>query len=106
MWTVQYISTAIVLLLINAKYTLVKLPEGSPILAGKFDDFSVEWYGVVGGTIVLSCFINAVMPLFNFVFLLQAGLKRCIDRGCSCDKRRTKKILQSDYEQLYMGSLL
>jgi len=69
MWTVQFVSTALILLLINANYSnVMTLPEGTPILAGEYQDFSSEWYGVVGATIVLSCFFNAVMPLMNFLY--------------------------------------
>lgn len=31
---------------------------------------------------------------------------RCLDRGCSRDAKRTKKLLQSEYEALYTGSEL
>jgi hypothetical protein len=32
------------------------------------------------------------------------GFKRCIDRGCSCNKKNTKQLLQEDYENINTGS--
>lgn len=31
--------------------------------------------------------------------------KRCFDRGCSFDAKKTKKIIQPEYEGLYLGSV-
>jgi hypothetical protein len=68
MWVVQFISTAVILLLINADWReVVPLPENFPILAGKYRDFGINWYEGVGATICLTCFINAVMPWISFI---------------------------------------
>ena len=32
------------------------------------------------------------------------GCKRCCDRGCSCDDRRTSKLVQEDYENINTGN--
>ena len=79
------------------------LPEDSPLLNGQYYDFLAEWYGVVGVSIAVSCLINAITPLFNFGFKVAYGLLRCIDRGCTADMTKTKKILQDDYEKSYTG---
>ena len=60
---------------------------------GEYDDFFPEWYGLVGSAIALACFFNAIMPIFNFLFWLVAGLKRCCDRGCTYNMKKTKKII-------------
>ena len=31
---------------------------------------------------------------------------RCLDRGCSFDKKKTKKLLQSEYEATYIGGVI
>ena len=36
-------------------------------------------------------------------YLILYGMRRCSDRSCSCDKRKSKKYLQSEYEELYTG---
>ena len=41
-----------------------------------------------------------VLPISNLIFY---SCKRSYDRGCTCDKRKSKKYLQSDYEELYTG---
>ena len=91
MWTVQYVASALCLLLINAKYTLIKLPSWMPFLAGDYSDFTYEWYTVVGTPIVISTFISAMMHVSYFAFWIIKGFVRCLDRGCSYDMTKTKK---------------
>ena len=112
MWIVQFVSTALVLLLINQKLhdssrfkEIFDLPEQIPVLQGDYDDFLPEWYGIVGTAIALSCFFTAIMPFSNFMFWLLRGCFRCCDRGCTCQMKNTKKILQQDYEEMYMGAI-
>jgi len=105
MWIVQFTSTALILLLINADWrAVISLPSNFPILVGKYKDFSVDWYSAVGATICLTCFTNTIMPLSNLVWWWITECKRCKDRGCiSCNEKKTRKVLQSDYEKLYTG---
>ena len=45
MWVVQYISSCIVIVLLNINLTsVVSLPDKFPILTGRFRDFPSEWY--------------------------------------------------------------
>lgn len=39
----------------------------------------------------------------NMMFWLLAFLKRCIDRGCTFNSRKTKKFIQQDYEEVNFG---
>ena len=112
MWIVMFVNTALILLLINFRLDdnsrlreIFEVPSQSPVLQGEFADFRPEWYGIVGTAIALSCFTNAVMPFSNFLFWIQKGCSRCMDRGCSCDMRRTSKLIQKEYEDLYMGAI-
>jgi hypothetical protein len=52
----------VVILLVNARITEVKLPAFIPLFSGKYNDFSVEWYRVVGSTITFTMLINIVSP--------------------------------------------
>lgn len=98
-------STALVLLLIHADYRqVVYLPENSPILAGDYSDFNVNWYESVGATIALSTFLNVVATVSMLGMPCLNTCKRCCDRKCSCDERKTSKVIQSEYEALYTGS--
>jgi hypothetical protein len=89
---------------VNAKVTEVRLPDYIPLFGGKYNDFSVEWYRVVGSTIVLTMIIQIVTPHIGFVIeMIKKSVARCWDRGCTCNKRRTKKWLQADYDEVYRG---
>jgi hypothetical protein len=49
---------------------------------------------MVGTTIALTMIINIITPhVGTFFFIIYGGFKRCVDRGCSCDKRKTKMLL-------------
>ena len=90
--------------MVNAKFDNVSLPAFFPILTGEFSDFTVEWYRVVGSTIALTMLINIVSPHISTLLgnVIQSGI-RCCDRGCSFNRRITKKLLQEDYEGIYTG---
>lgn len=71
---------------------------------GKYEDFTVEWYRVVGSTISFTMLINIITPHTGAIVGLFIGsLTKCLDRGCTCDHRRTKQRLQEDYEHKYTG---
>jgi hypothetical protein len=63
----------------------------------------VDWYFVVGSTIAFSTFINAAATLSMISEYFVAILKRCLDRCCTCNTKRTSKKLQSEYQDLYKG---
>jgi len=77
----QFINTAVVALVVNAKIESVtqglpkNLKEAFPIFAGEFRDFTKTWYEVVGVQILTTVLINAVLPLLP---LLISVLLRCI----------------------------
>ena len=111
MWSVQFISTALLLLIINArtketsKIFATELKKETSVFTGRFDDFYAEWYGAVGSSICLTCYLNTVVPWANFAFWLAKGILRCFDRKGSWDMRRTRQIIQEDYEEQYMGNV-
>jgi hypothetical protein len=91
MFLVQLINTGLVILFVNASITEIKLPEFIPLFQGKYPDFTVEWYKVVGSTISFTMVINIITPHTGaLIGMFVGGLKKCLDRGCSCDKRITK----------------
>jgi hypothetical protein len=104
MFLVQFINTGLVLLLVNARISGVNLPSAFPIFAGRFSDFTVEWYKNVGSTISLTMFINIFTPhIGGFVAVIKDSIFQCLDRKCRRDKRITKQFLQEDYNNIYMG---
>lgn len=79
------------ILLVNARVSEVNLPAFIPLFAGKYNDFSVEWYRVVGSTISFTMLINIVTPHAGaLIGVLISAIKKCLDRGCTCNKRNTK----------------
>ncbi|CDW91797.1 UNKNOWN [Stylonychia lemnae] len=77
-----------------------------PIFAGEYDEFTVEWYRVIGATISFTLLINIFTPhMANGMFQVIGMIKRCRDRGCTCDRRKTKQLLQSDYEDMNTGTM-
>jgi hypothetical protein len=62
MFLVQFINTGVVILLVNARISEVSLPETFPVFAGRYSDFTVDWYKNVGATISLTMFINIFTP--------------------------------------------
>ena len=53
---------------------------------------------------MLTMMINVLSPHIGaFAKIFIRAVKKCFDRGCSFNKRRTGKLLQEDYEELYMG---
>lgn len=48
--------------------------------------------------------INIITPHVGaFIGIILSGFKRCWDRKCTCDKKKTRRRVQEDYEMLYMG---
>ena len=111
MWVVQFVNTAVILLIINNRLNddglirRVLKSTGTENLAfdGDYADFNTEWYNIVGITIFTTAFINGITPVFTLLQMCIAGCKRCLDRGCSSDRSKTSKIIQSEYEAVYTG---
>jgi hypothetical protein len=100
----EFINTVLLLILVNAKVPEMNVPDNFPILSGRFADFNVAWYRNVGTTIMLTMLINIVMPpLVDNLAYLFTLYKRCRDRSCTRDAKKTKQVLQEDYNELYSG---
>lgn len=53
MFLVQFINTGIVIFLVNAQLGI--RINNFPVFAGQYDEFTVDWYRMVGSTIVSLC---------------------------------------------------
>jgi hypothetical protein len=48
---------------------------------------------------------NIVTPhIVNGMYFFMQGVTRCCDRSCTCNARRTKKVIQSEYESANIGA--
>ena len=71
MWVLQFVNTAIILIIINNRLSsnglitaLTETTGTSGILFnGDYSDFNTEWYAVVGITIFTNSFIGAITPV-------------------------------------------
>jgi len=53
---------------------------------------------------ILTILFQIVTPHLGVVLtFLWKGVVRCFDRNCTCNERKTKQVIQSDYEDLYTG---
>lgn len=90
----EWINTVLLLILVNSKIPELDLPDGFPIFNGKYIDFDSPWYRSVGTTITLTMVVNIIMPLImERIFYTIKVYRRCRDRGCTRDKKKTKKVL-------------
>jgi hypothetical protein len=80
----------------------IRFPSG--ILQGNYTDFSSMWYVDVGTQIIFAMILEIsgphIVPIMSWI-LVQS--RRLIDRGFTCDKKKSKQLLQQEYEELYTG---
>lgn len=74
------------------------------VLVGPFDEFDRRWYMVIGASVTLISIFISVQPHIGLLFkAIGLNLRRCADRGCTQNKRKTKQVTQAEYEDLYTG---
>jgi hypothetical protein len=104
----QYVNTAIIILLAHNSFlwseeTRAEYSKAN-VLVGVFDEFDDQWYLRIGSSII---FAQAAMVFFPHIFTILESMhlccRRCIDRSCSFNTKKTHKIIQSEYEDLYTG---
>ena len=72
---------------------------------GTYLEITAGWFIEFGSMIVQTMIIEIAVPhLFPLIIWAVVGIMRCCDRRCRCDQRKSKKILQDDYEELYVGT--
>ena len=111
MWVLQFINTAIILLIVKNRIAgngliqtaLETVGLEGLFFNGQYNDFTPEWYDVVGITIFTTAFVNGISPVFTAANYIFALFLRCADRTCSKDEKKTRKIIQSEYEAQYTG---
>jgi hypothetical protein len=93
---IQFINLGLVLLMINLRMDIlqgIKIPAG--LLSGAYEDFSSMWYIDVGTQILFAMLLEIGAPhCVPLMWLTYYEVRRLWDRGCTCDKRRSKKLIQ------------
>ena len=120
---VQFINIGLVNVLVNANLELLQRGDSSfgklvggfqdlfslnvpsfRMLNGDYRDLDVKWYKDVGSTFVMTVGLNSAIPVFTpLLFMILGYLKRCMNRGCSRNLRKSKSETQADLEKLYVG---
>ena len=101
-FAVQYFNTAFLLLLVGANMS--EQPFSFGLNGGSFTDFNSTWFRTLGNTITGTMWFNAWFPILEA--LAYFGLRiffRLLDKGCSCDKYKTKKTSIQAYLNVYTG---
>jgi len=82
-FVVQFVNTGILLLMVSADASQT-LPYLGAIFAGRFPDFTSEWYNTTGNSLVAAMQFNIYWPIIEFfVFFGLRYLFRLLDGGCS-----------------------
>lgn len=104
MAALSFLNSGVVILLIN--FRLDSMSDFSmPVLKGEYTKFSSEWYRLVGSTICLTVIFMALVPhMANIGMQVMYCTKRCCDRRCTCDLKKTRKLTQWDYEDINIGN--
>ena len=99
---VQFFNTAFLLLLVGAN--LSEQPFAFWLTGGQFSDFNSMWFRSIGNTLVGTMMFNAFFPIIEALLYLSLRiLRRVMDRGCSCDRYKTKKTSIRAYLDCYTG---
>lgn len=98
LFLLSLLNTAALVVLLNLRLDAA----WEPLRRGTFRDFSVSWYQQVGVSLTMTLLAALLIP-----HLTPAGLRvlmscrRCADRKCTCNPRKTGKFSQLDLTMLY-----
>ena len=103
-----YLNTAILILLSHNSFAWsnkrAQENDKSDFLIGPYSEFDSDWYLRIGTALI---FAQGAMLVFPHIFTLMQSIMlcmtRCIDRRFSWNTKKTSKIIQSEYEDLYTG---
>jgi len=102
MTIMAFINTGLLVQIVYFDWT----PRGIdlPLLLAEYDEFTTEWYSQVGSTIMVTMILMIFTPHFgNIGFVVWNCCKRCVDRKCTFNERKTSKYVQYHYEQVNLG---
>ena len=96
----QFLNTAIIVLLVNARMpprVSNPVPSELKLLNGHFQDFSRQWYSVVGVAVSMTLMLNIFLP--HAAVLVQAGLFRL--KRCWAMARHGHTLTQEELDLLW-----
>lgn len=95
LWIIQFLNSSMLVVLLSSNVTTFNrvLPSWFPIFTGEYEDITEAWFKDVGIVVALSCFSNCILSIKNVSNLLKSFVKQCLDRGCTRDPKKTKKVV-------------
>ena len=104
----HFINSALIIMLAQNSFLWSEEERASfdrgNLFVGVYDEFNSEWFLNVGSALLITQAFMLVVPhMFIVIQAIYLGCYRCYDRGFSFDTKNTKKIIQSEYEDLYTG---
>ena len=103
----SFLNTAILMVLNEANFD--DFDAGNGYLSwvfshGSYTDFSQEWYGSVGNTLIKTMIFSAYFPIIEFCgFWCLKQAMRLWDRGLTSNELHTKRTSSQMYAELYSG---
>ena len=89
---------------LNYGYDPKASSEPLSLFGGPYLDLTNDWYLVPGSVIIMVVAQMMFMPhIFTIINSIIVSCVRCFDRGCTCSRKKTSKVSQKDYEDLYTG---
>ena len=107
MFMLQFINSGIIILLVNFRLTDKTFTSWFPIpiLEGKYQKFTADWYTEIAPTICITLILMCLSPHgANLTVQLLYATRRCYDRRFTLNSKKTRQILQQDYESLNVGN--
>lgn len=101
----QFFNTGLIILIVNANLTEHQPKAIFSIFNGPFSDYMPQWYLDVGMKIIVTYFVQGLMPFVKIVIEgFKSTLKILIDTKCRFDPYVTRKTNMHSYKAVYYGA--
>jgi len=100
----QLLTMVLIIPAVNLNVKLEGADAFLGILDGKFDDYNTRFFMHCAPQLLALVFFQLLVPHFIPLALwVRAKVARAWDRGCTCNFDKSRHIIQSKYEALYIG---
>lgn len=99
---ISFLNLGVMVLLVNQR---IEQKINFPILQGRYAEFSVEWYRLVGASLCVQLALAIVSGVGESIFaFIYNAAKRCYDRGFTMKTKKTRQLTQEEYENINFGT--
>ena len=105
----QYLNSSIVVILAYHSFwysidEVNNTQNNNDLFKGPYDDYNVRWYMSLGTQLIISSLMMVLLPYIGLVTEIPRCFVRCRDRRYTCHRRKTRQVIQSEYEKINIGS--